>query len=332
MTRVTVIGDGGWGTALALLLCNNGCQVCVWGPFANYIEQVKVSGCNHKFLPSIALPPELRWTANQDEAVRDAEAILLATPSKFMRNVLTGFKGRIQPDTLLLSVTKGFDPTSHERPSVLAEQVLNQGPVAVLSGPSFAEEVARGMPTAVTLACADMNKAQRLQALLAAPAFRVYTSDDVVGVELGGALKNVIALAAGVSDGIGFGFNTRAALITRGLAEITRLGCALGAHPSTFAGLSGTGDLILTCTGALSRNRRVGELLGQGRGIQDVLDSMDQVAEGITTCIAARALAWKAGVEAPIINEVYQVIHQRKNPRDAVRTLLERKPRPEREI
>ncbi len=331
MKRIAIIGDGGWGTALALVLHRNQHEVRVWGPFAEYIERVKASGENPKFLPDISLPPEIHWTASRAEAVSEADAVVLAVPSKFYRSVVESFKGSITSNMVIVSVTKGLDKETHQRMTQTAETILSGHHVVALSGPSHAEEVARGVPSAVAAACSDHAVAEYVQALFNAPTFRVYTTDDTIGVELGGALKNVIAIAAGVSDGIGFGDNTKAALMTRGLAEMTRLGVALGAHPSTFSGLSGMGDLIVTCTSQHSRNRRVGEALGRGNTLDDILKQTEQVAEGVWNCANARDLAAEAGVDVPITDEVYAIVHEGKNPKDAVTDLLTREPRPERD-
>ena len=328
--NVSIIGDGGWGTALALVLHTNGHAVRVWGPFADYIDKIRRNHTNEKFLPGIKIPRAIRWTADSSEAVAGADVVILATPSRFFRSVVESFAGLIPPTARVLSVTKGLDEKTGQRMTEVAEKALKR-PVAALSGPSLAAEVARGTPTAVTIACADSAIAKELQDLLMNPSFRVYTSDDVIGVEIGGALKNIIAIAAGVCDGICFGDNTKAALITRGLAEIARLGCALGAHPATFAGLSGMGDLVVTCASRLSRNHSVGERLGRGESIDQILQSMEQVSEGVWTCATARALAQKNGVAVPITEEVYAVIHEGKDPRTAVRDLMGRDPKAERE-
>jgi glycerol-3-phosphate dehydrogenase (NAD(P)+) len=331
MKQIAVIGDGGWGTALALVLHRNGHAVRVWGPFEDYVQQLRTGHENAKFLPGIELPPALEWTADPREAVAGAQAVVLAMPSKFYRPVLERFRSLITPDRLVVSVTKGLDKDTHQRMTQTAQHMLDGPPVVALSGPSHAEEVARGIPAAIVAACTDPAAARATQELFNAPVFRVYTSDDVVGVELGGALKNVIALAAGVSDGIGYGDNTKAALMTRGLAEMTRLGTALGAHPATFSGLSGVGDLIVTCTSKHSRNRRVGESLGRGATLAELMATMEQVAEGVWNCANARALAAEHGVDMPITEEVYAMVHEDKNPRDAVTDLLTRDPRPERD-
>jgi glycerol-3-phosphate dehydrogenase (NAD(P)+) len=331
MARVAILGDGGWGTALGLTLHRNGHRVCLWGPFPETIAAIRVRGENIDYLPGVVLPPGLQWTADRAEAVAGAEVVVLASPTKFMRTVLGSFAGLIPSSALLVSVAKGLDAGSHRRMTEVAEEVLGLGPVAALSGPSFASEVAVGAPTAVVIACRDHDRAVKLQAVFNSRRFRVYSSDDVVGVELGGCLKNVMAVATGVCAGIGFGCNAQAALITRGLAEMTRLGVAMGAHPATFAGLSGMGDLVLTCTSRLSRNYTVGERIGRGEALAAILGGMKQVAEGITNAATARELAELRGVSAPIIEEVHAMVSGGKEPQAAVESLLAREPRPERD-
>ena len=331
MRRISIIGDGGWGTALGLVLHRNGHHVRLWGPFSDYVSQVKRRRENVKFLPGVRLPESLEWMTDRSEAVDGADAVVIAVPSKFYRTVLESFSPHIPKSALLVSVSKGLDQQTGERLTATAEKILGRGPVAALSGPSHAEEVARRVPTAVAIACADLDVAGRLQAIFNGTEFRIYTTDDVIGVELGGALKNVIAIAAGVSDGIGFGDNTKAALITRGLAEISRLGTALGAHASTFAGLSGIGDLIVTCASKLSRNRSVGERLGQGEAIKDILGGMEQVAEGVWTCGMALKLAKEKNIEVPITEQVHAVLFEGRDPKSAVQALMTRDPRAERE-
>ena len=330
--KVAVIGDGGWGTALALILAGHRHEVTVWGPFEEYLRTLRETGENAKFLPGVKLPSALRWTARLDEAAAGAEAVVLATPSRYFRPTVSALASALpRPRPPIVSVTKGLDERTLRRMTEVAGELLGEKDIAALSGPSLAAEVARGVPTAVTLACADAERAAALQQLFNGPQFRVYTSDDAVGVELGGALKNVIAIAAGVCDGIGFGDNAKAALITRGLAEIARLGVAMGAHPQTFAGLSGLGDLVVTCASRLSRNRGVGERLGRGESMEAILQGMQQVAEGVWTCGAARDLARTKNVEVPITEEVCAVVHGGKSPRRAVEDLMSRDPRPERE-
>lgn len=329
--KACVIGDGGWGTALATILRSNGLDVSVWGPFENILDDIRTSGENTRYLPGIPLQPDLVWTSNREQAVADCAVVVLAVPSKFYRDVMHSFQGLISSEQAVVSVAKGIDKLTYQRMSEVAEEELDHPAVAALSGPSHAEEVAKGVPSAVVVACDDSARRDILQQAFNLPTFRVYTSDDVIGVELGGAMKNVIAIAAGISDGIGFGDNTKAALITRGLAEMTRLGVALGAHPSTFSGLSGIGDLIVTCASQLSRNRGVGERLGRGETTQQIMDSMVQVAEGVWNCTTAVELASKQGVDVPIAEEVHQVVHEGKDPREAVQALLTRDPKPERD-
>ena len=331
MQRIAILGDGGWGTALGLLLVKQGAAVRMWGPFPDYIERLRRERENTLFLPGVPLPETLYWTADRAEAVAGAEVVILASPSKYYRSVLESFAGALPADCALLSVSKGLDAATRRRLSEVAGEVLGRTSVAVLSGPSLAGEVARGVPTAVVIACADRSRAHALQKIMASPQFRVYTSEDVVGVELGGALKNIMAIATGVSDGLGFGDNTRAALITRGLAEMTRLGLALGARLETFAGLSGLGDLIVTCTSRSSRNHMVGERLGRGETLDGIVGSMSQVAEGVTTCAIARALARERSVRTPITDEVHAVLHEGRRPAQAVETLMTRDARPERD-
>jgi glycerol-3-phosphate dehydrogenase (NAD(P)+) len=327
--RITVIGDGGWGTALAKLLDGYGHAVTVWGPFEAHLAEIRATGFNETFLKGVALPESLRWVADPAAAMADAEVVVLASPSKFYGDVCRRFHGLIQADLPVVSVTKGLCETTHCSMSTLARSILGVRDVVVLSGPSHAEEVARELPTAVVAACADAGCAGFVQQLFTGPRFRVYTCPDPLGVELGGAIKNVIAIAVGVSDGLGFGDNTRAALITRGLAEMTRLGCALGARPETFAGLSGMGDLIVTCCSRHSRNHAVGERLGRGEQIADILSGMQMVAEGVWNSHIIHAIAEEKGVEMPISTVVHQFCDEGLSPRDAVDTLMGRESKAE---
>lgn len=329
--RITVIGDGGWGTALALSLESAGHSVAVWGPFPDYIGEIRKTHENRLYLPGIPLPPEIHWTSNPDKAVAEAAIVVLAIPTQYFRSTLKRFAGLIPACANIVSVAKGLDSETLDRMSRVAETELQRESVAALSGPSLADEVARGIPTAVVVASRDAAQARALQTVFRTARLRVYTSDDVIGVELGGALKNVIALAVGAADGLGFGSNTRAALITRGLAEITRLGVALGAHPITFAGLSGLGDLIVTCTSQLSRNHSVGERLGRGEKLADILASMKQVAEGVPNSRTALKLAQSFKVDTPIIRAVHSVLFENLDPRQAVTDLMGRETRPEKD-
>lgn len=327
--KITIIGDGGWGTALGLIAFENGHDVTIWGPFADYIETVKASRENKSFLEGVIIPDGIEMTSDRIKALQNADAVILAVPTKYYKDVIKSMNGLIPKEASVVSVAKGLDRDSHQRMSSLAETLLNHKPVAALSGPSHAEEVARGVPTAVTVACENEECSKHLQQLLSNNHFRVYTTQDVVGVELGGALKNVIAIAVGISDGLGFGDNTRAALITRGLVEMKRLGVTLGADEKTFTGLSGLGDLIVTCTSKLSRNRGVGERIGRGEKAADILSDMQQAVEGVWNCASAHAVAEKNNVDAPVTNEVYEIIHENKDPLDAMKSLLTRNVKPE---
>ncbi len=324
MKKVTVIGDGGWGTALAMVLDGNGMDVWVWGPFDDYLQTIRETQVNAKFLDGVELLATLHWTADREEAVRDTTMVVIATPSHYFKQVVASFAGLIPADTPVISVTKGFDEETGELMSTLGEQLLDRSCVAALSGPSHAEEVAKGVPTAVVIAAESEEEAAFFQDIFSNTYFRVYTSVDMIGVQLGGAIKNVIAIAVGACDGLEFGDNTKAALMTRGLAEIARLGMAMGADPMTFAGLSGMGDLIVTCASQHSRNRGVGERLGRGETIEHIRSTMEQVAEGVWNCVPAVRLAEKYKVPMPISQEVYSVIYENKNIREAVTDLLGR--------
>jgi len=327
--KITIVGDGGWGTAIGLLLHSYGHAVTLWGPFEEYLEEIRSGRENTRFLPGIRLPETLRWTADPAEAVAGAEVVVLVSPSKFYADVCAKFKGVIPPGALVVSLTKGLCETTHCRMSELAQEILGLDAIAVLSGPSHAEEVARGIPTAVVAASEDEALAKRVQQLFSGPLFRVYTSTDPLGVEIGGAVKNVVAIAVGASDGLGFGDNTRAALITRGLAEITRFGIALGACPGTFAGLSGVGDLIVTCTSRHSRNHSVGERLGRGEQIGAIVGGMKMVAEGVWNAKVIHALGHTYGVALPITDVVYALCYEGLSAGTAVASLMMREMKPE---
>lgn len=329
--KIAVIGGGAWGTALADLLARKGEQVTLWARESEVVESVNRRHVNEMFLPGAALAPALRAEADITAAVRGVETIVSAPPSHAVRPVMQQVAASLTsaspppPPPLVISASKGLDPDKLERPSsVLAEVLPHSVPVAVLSGPSFAWEVFQRQPTAVVAAADDHRIAQRAQRVCSTSYFRVYSHTDVVGVELAGALKNVIALAAGILEGLGLGFNTRAALITRGLAEITRLGVALGAQPMTFAGLAGMGDLILTATGTLSRNRTLGVALGQGKTLAQALAGKAVVVEGVNTTRTAVALGERHGVELPIAREVSNILFEHKPPRQAISDLMER--------
>ncbi len=325
--NIGVVGAGSWGTTLADLLAKQGYPVTLWAYEQDLVERMRLNRENDLYLPGIALAPNLEFTADLPEVAAGKDLLLLVPPSQVMRRVVTGAGPHIGPQTILVSASKGIEndtllPMAEVLAEVLGESVKNR--LAFLSGPSFAREVAAGMPTAVAVASQNREVAQRVQEIFSTDYFRVYRNEDVIGVELGGALKNVIALAAGVSDGLGFGYNTRAALITRGLAEITRLGVALGAKSVTFSGLAGMGDLVLTCTGDLSRNRTVGMELGRGKTLDEILAGMNMVAEGVKTTLSTYQLAQKIGVEVPITEQMYLILYQDKNARQAVTDLMQR--------
>ncbi len=322
--KITIIGDGGWGTAIGLLLNSYGHSVTLWGPFADYLEEIRARRENARFLPGVPLPDALRWCADPAAAAAGADVFVLASPSKYSADVCRRFAGLIPADARVISLTKGLCEATHCRMSELAQDLLGLRSIAVLSGPSHAEEVARGIPTAVVAASEDAAAARFAQQLFSGPLFRVYTSADPLGVEIGGAVKNVIAIAVGASDGLGFGDNTRAALITRGLAEITRFGLALGARPETFSGLSGVGDLIVTCTSRHSRNHTVGERLGRGEPIDAILSSMKMVAEGVWNARVIHTLARTHAVEMPITEIVHGLCYEGLSARTAVETLMSR--------
>lgn len=322
--KIAVIGTGGWGTANAVLLSGLGHSVSLWGRNPDQVAQMRELRENQQYLPGVAIPESVRLTADRAEAVEGVDIVAFAPPSRFFADICTSFAGLIGADTLAVSLTKGFCEKSHRRMSELLGSILGTRRVVVLSGPSHAEEVARGIPTAIVAASTSLETAKTVQRAWNAPTFRVYTSDDPIGVEIGGAVKNIIAIAVGCSDGLGYGDNTRAALITRGLAEIARFAGACGAKPQTSAGLSGIGDLIVTCTSRHSRNRAVGERLGRGETIADILASMKMVAEGVWNAHVVRAMARDLGVSMPITDAVYSVCHEGLPVSDAITALMNR--------
>ena len=322
--KIAVIGDGGWGTANALLLAGYGNEVTLWGAFPDYIEEMRRTRRNDKFLKGVALPETLNLTSDRRAALEGAQVVVLAPPSKYFASVIEGFKGLITEGHLVVSLTKGLCEKTNKRMTQLAKEILGLKSVVALAGPTHAEEVSRGIPTAIVAACEDEDKARRVQRIWSGPTFRVYTSKDPVGVEIGGAVKNVLAIAVGCSDGMGFGDNTRAALITRGLAEMKRFVLAYGGTPETMSGLAGVGDLIVTCTSVHSRNHSVGERLGKGEKIEAILGSMQMVAEGVWNAKVIHDLAAKLGVEMPICNLVYALCYESYNAADAVSAMMSR--------
>lgn len=325
--KVGVVGAGSWGTTLANLLAGKGYAVTLWSYEKDLAERMQETHINDVYLPGIALSEKLNITSSLKTCIEGKELLLFVSPSQVTRQVLIAALPHIDPEAVIVSASKGIENDSLMLLSQVFEQLLpavQHQHLGFLSGPSFAREVSLGMPTAVVAAARDMAVARKVQTAFSTDKFRVYAHDDIIGVELGGAMKNVIALAAGVSDGLGFGHNTRAALITRGLAEMTRLGLRLGGAAETFAGLAGMGDLVLTCTGDLSRNRTVGIELGQGRKIDDILNGMQMVAEGVKTTLSAYQLAKKMDVDVPIIEQMYAILYQNKDPRNAVNDLMTR--------
>jgi len=329
MTRVAVIGGGAWGTTLADLLARKGEQVTLWAREPEVAAQVSREHVNGMFLPACPLVPSLAATTDLATAMKDAEVVVSAAPSHAVRSVMTEALAARSRNLAIVSVSKGLEPERLVTLSCLLGEISHGAPVAVLSGPTFALEVYRRQPTAAVVAAKDPELAKRVQGLFTTGTFRVYTHGDITGVELGGALKNVIAVAAGMVDGLGFGYNTRAALITRGLAEITRLGLALGAEPMTFAGLAGLGDLILTATGALSRNHSLGVELGKGKTLEQALAGKQSVAEGVGTARTAVALGERHHVDLPIARQVAAILFEGKTARQAIADLMEREPKPE---
>ena len=332
-TAVAILGAGSWGTALALHLARLEYVVTLWARSAGTADALRSTG-EHGSHPGLAFPPNLRTSSDLAETVRHVDAVLFGCPSHAVRSLAEQVRPLLTGRPLLVSTAKGVEQDTQLTMSAVLEQVVPaelRPRVAVLSGPSFAREVALGMPTAVTAAARDLEVAGEVQRLFNGPTFRVYTATDLVGVEIGGAVKNVIAVAAGLSDGLGFGHNTRAALITRGLAEISRLAIQLGAERETLYGLSGLGDLVLTCTGDLSRNRTVGLRLGRGEQLDDIVASMKEVAEGVRNTRSVRDLAGTAGVEMPITEQMYLLLYEGKDPRHAVVDLMTRRPKAERD-
>lgn len=329
--RCAVIGGGAWGTAIADRLARNGHTTVLWAREADVVEAVNTRHENPRFLAGATLTPALRASSEMAEALDGVALVVYAAPSHVLRPVVASGASFIPASAVLSVATKGIERETMALMTDVVASAAPGHPVVAVSGPSFAVEVAAGQPTAVVAACADADAATLVQSAMSAPAFRVYTSDDVTGVELGGALKNVMALATGILDGLGMGYNPRAALMTRGLAEMTRLGVALGARAETFAGLAGLGDLVLTCTGALSRNRAVGVAIGEGQTLDEALAGKESVAEGVLNTQSAKALADRVGVELPIIDATYRILFEGQAPRAAIAELMARELRAERD-
>lgn len=329
MKRIAILGGGSWGTALSIVLAraHKPHEISLWVRDVALAESIGRERENKLYLPGQKLPEAVRVTHDAAAALENAGVVIGAVPSAHARTIYQRVLPHIVRGAAIVSATKGLEPATHARTSQVISQVVSpefSPRIAVLSGPSFAVEAAAGQPTAVVLASSDIAFANELQEEFASPSFRLYTNDDVLGVELAGAMKNVAAIAAGACQGLGLGSNPLAALITRGLAEMTRLAVALGARPETLSGLAGLGDLVLTCTGVLSRNRHVGFELGKGRSLDEILEGMKMVAEGVGTAGALLAVAREAGIELPITEQVDAILHQGRSPRDAIRDIMER--------
>lgn len=322
--KVSIIGAGSWGTALSIALSKVGHKVKMWSIFEEEINMINNMREHIHKLPGVMIPEGITCTSDLEECLEESDAVIMVVPSQTTRENVKNMSKYIKDGTIIVSCSKGIEEGTGKRISQVIEEEIPQSQVVVLSGPSHAEEVARDLPTTVVAASMNIEAAEFVQDLFMSPKFRVYTSHDIIGVELGAALKNVIALCAGISDGLGFGDNTKAALMTRGIAEISRLGIALGASSQTFSGLAGIGDLIVTCTSMHSRNRRAGILIGQGKSAKEAMDEVKMVVEGVTTTKAAYELALKTGVQMPITTEAYEVLFKGKNAKQAVADLMMR--------
>ncbi|MCL6609932.1 MAG: NAD(P)H-dependent glycerol-3-phosphate dehydrogenase [Peptococcaceae bacterium] len=323
--KIAILGAGSWGTALAVHLARKGLRPVLWSRRPGLAEEILHTRRNSRYLPEAVIPENVIPSADLEEAAGNAGVLITAVPSHAFREVMLEARLCSRPQALVINGAKGIDENSLQRMSEIYLEISGETTnFAVLSGPSHAEEVCLGMPTAVVVASHDGGSAARAQNLLMSPDFRVYTNSDVTGVELGGSLKNIIALGTGIADGLGYGDNTKAALVTRGLAEIARLGSAMGASPMTFAGLAGVGDLIVTCTSMHSRNRRAGIEIGKGKTLEEALAAVRMVVEGVRTTRAARKLSLRHGVEMPITDQMYKVLFEGKNPREAVADLMGR--------
>lgn len=324
MQKICVIGAGSWGSALALSLHKNNHKVFMWTRDISQVEEIHKTKENSKFLPGIIIPEDLIVSNDLEEVINDSEIIVLAVPSQAVRSVCKQIKPFVKPNQILVDVAKGLEKETGLRLSDVVKEELPENPYVALSGPSHAEEVSRFMPTTLVAACEDVEYAQKVQDAFMNPYLRVYTNPDIIGVELGGALKNIIAFGAGMCDGLGYGDNTKAALMTRGIAEIGRLGVAMGANVNTFTGLAGIGDLIVTCTSMHSRNRRAGILMGQGKSLQETLDEVQMVVEGITATEVAYKVSRELNIDMPITEAIYSVLYQGANPDEAVLELMTR--------
>jgi glycerol-3-phosphate dehydrogenase (NAD(P)+) len=331
LRRVAVVGDGGWGTAVAILLANAGRDVALWSHDAAYAEVLRGSRTNPRFLPGHEIPATVRVTSEMEDALSGADLAVSAVPTEFLRGVWTAHAAAVAPGLPVLSLSKGLEAGTDLRPTEVLREVLGPRPLGVLSGPNIAREIAKGLPAASVVGSEDPALAKAVQDSFTCDRFRVYRNPDAVGVELGGALKNVIAIAAGMCDGLELGENAKAALVDRGVKEIARLGERLGGQRRTFFGLSGLGDLLTTCYSEVSRNRTFGERLGRGERVEDIVAGMTQVAEGVKTSAPVHDLALRHRLSLPISTEVFEVIHRAKPPRETVRSLMLRGPKDESE-
>lgn len=331
MKQIAVIGSGGWGTAIASILARNGHRVTLWSYLKEESENLARDKENKRFLPGVKLPEGIQFTDSLEEAAKNAECIFMVTPSQAIAATAKKLSPLVQEGTVIVNASKGLEQETQKRLSQVIAEAIPQAKLAVMSGPSHAEEAGRGLATTNVIASTDIAISEYVQDLIMCDTFRVYTGQDMIGVELGGALKNVIALCAGIADGIGLGDNAKAALMTRGMAEMARLGVAMGADPLTFAGLSGMGDLIVTCTSMHSRNRRAGVLIGQGMSPEQAVEEVKMVVEGFYTTKAAYALAKRVGVEMPIVEQAYSVLFEGKDPKQSVMSLMIREKKHETE-
>ncbi len=324
MARISVIGSGSWGSAMAIMLAENGHGITLWSYLEEECENLKKYGENKPFLPGVMFPEGVEFTCDLSRCCEDADIIIMATPSHAVRATARNMAGYVRDGQIIVNISKGIEEGTYYTLSKVIREEIPGCVIAVMSGPSHAEEVSRRIPTSNVVACDDEKTAEYVQEAFMNPNFRIYTNPDVLGVELGGSLKNVIALCAGIIDGMGLGDNTKAALMTRGLVEMSRLGVAMGAKEETFNGLSGVGDLIVTCTSMHSRNRRAGILIGKGKTPEEAQSEVKMVVEGVRTCRAAKELADKVGVEMPIVNEAYKVLFEGMSAKEAVANLMGR--------
>jgi len=322
--KILVLGGGSWGTSLSILLAKNNKDVCLWVRNNEQLDQMKKNKENKKYLPEITIPDNLLLTNDYSETIKEAKIVVLAIPSQNIRGLLNDIKNLLKDDTIIVNLSKGIERSSLKTISEVCSEIIPNNPYVALSGPSHAEEVAKDLPTTIAAASIKKECSEYIQEVFNSKTLRVYTNEDVKGVEIGGALKNVIAIASGISDGLGYGDNTKAALMNRGIIEISRLANRLGANKITFLGLSGIGDLIVTCTSMHSRNRRAGILIGQGKTVEEALEEVGMVVEGIYTTEAAYKLSKKHNVEMPIVEELYNIIYKGKKAKESVDRLMSR--------